>query len=215
MNLHPSILAQAAFSERPRSRRQLTNATGLIEGKLSVLKERQENQPVTPNFSRSNPRGREPSRNARTGPRSVKCWSCGHFGHVRRDCRQKAPQPGKWAKARRAPGPRAGSLNALRKIAATLPSPLLWVGLEMKAGKVAALLETGAQFSCIRSEVLRYLNQRGEDFTLLPCSLTCLLADGKKLQVEMRLDCAFVFWNLHGITYSRSLMRAPFRPSWA
>ena len=66
----------------------------------------------------------------------------------------------------------------------TPPSPLLWVGLELKTGKVPALLDTGAQFSCIRSDVLRYLHQRGEDSTLLPCSLTCLLADGKKVQVE-------------------------------
>jgi hypothetical protein len=56
-------------------------------------------------------------------------------------------------------------------------------GLELKAGKVPALLHTDAQFSCIRSDVLRYLHQRGEDSTLLPYSLTCLLADGKKVQV--------------------------------
>ena len=72
MNLNPSILAHATFLERPRSRRQLTNAIGLIEEKLSVLNERQKTQPVTTNLSGSNPRGREPSRNARTGSSSLK-----------------------------------------------------------------------------------------------------------------------------------------------
>ena len=53
----------------------------------------------------------------------------------------------------------------------------------MKAGNVPVLLYTGAQFYFIRSYVLKYLHQRVEDSTLLPCSLTCLLADGKKVQV--------------------------------
>jgi hypothetical protein len=49
-NLHPSILAKAAFLERPHSRAQLYSAVGLIEEKFSVLRERQRTQSV-PNTS--------------------------------------------------------------------------------------------------------------------------------------------------------------------
>jgi len=48
MNLHPAILAHAAFLERPHSRKELMNAIGLIEEKVSVLKERKSSQPVLP-----------------------------------------------------------------------------------------------------------------------------------------------------------------------
>jgi hypothetical protein len=138
---------------------------------------------VTTNFSGRNLSDREASCNAPTGSRLLKCWSCGLYGHVRRDCLLKPPsrETGKRPAGARPP---VGSLNALRKIVATPPCPLLWVGLELKAGKVPALLDTDAQFSCMRSDVLRYLNQRREDFTHLPCSLTCLLGDAKKVQVE-------------------------------
>ena len=63
------------------------------------------------------------------------------------------------------------------------PSTLLWVGLNFKVGRVPALIDPGAQFSCVRSDVVDYLSQRGEDCTFLPCSVTCLLADGSKVQV--------------------------------
>jgi len=49
---------------------------------------------------------------------------------------------------------------------------------------VPALVDTGAQFSCIRSDVIEYLYMRGESCGFLPCSLTCLLADGRKAQVN-------------------------------
>ena len=47
-----------------------------------------------------------------------------------------------------------------------------------------ALVDTGAQFSCIRSDVIEYLYTRGGSCDFLPCSLTCLLADGRKAQVN-------------------------------
>ena len=53
----------------------------------------------------------------------------------------------------------------------------------MKVGQVPALVDTGAQFSCIRSDVIEYLYMRGEECTFLPCSLSCLLADGQRAQV--------------------------------
>jgi hypothetical protein len=46
MNIHPSILAQAAFLERYHSRVELYSALGLVEENISVLAERQRIHPV-------------------------------------------------------------------------------------------------------------------------------------------------------------------------
>ena len=81
-------------------------------------------------------------------------------------------------------GPRAGTLNTFRKISASPPNTLLRVALELRKGRVPALVDTGAQFSCIRSDVIEYLYTRGGSCDFLPCSLTCLLADGRKAQVN-------------------------------
>jgi len=64
------------------------------------------------------------------------------------------------------------------------PSKLLSVGLDFKVGRVPALIDTGAQFSCVRSDVVDYLSLRSEDCACLLCSVTCLLADGSKDQVK-------------------------------
>jgi hypothetical protein len=39
MNLHPDVLAQAAFLERPHSLTELYNVVGLIEEKIAVVRE--------------------------------------------------------------------------------------------------------------------------------------------------------------------------------
>jgi len=69
MNLYPTILAQAAFLERPRSRKELYNAVGLIEEKFSVLKERQRTQLGVAIPSGSELHNRAPSRNVPTNSR--------------------------------------------------------------------------------------------------------------------------------------------------
>lgn len=56
MNLHPTILVHAAFLERPFSLRELLSAVGLIEEKVSVLKERQKIQPARATLSGRGPR---------------------------------------------------------------------------------------------------------------------------------------------------------------
>jgi hypothetical protein len=45
MNLHPQVLSQAAFLEKPRSHKDLYRLVGLIEEKFSVLKERSRQGP--------------------------------------------------------------------------------------------------------------------------------------------------------------------------
>ena len=53
-------------------------------------------------------------------------------------------------------------LSGLKKVAAAPMDPLLWVVLEMKTGKVPALVDTGAQFSRIRADVTEFLFLMGE-----------------------------------------------------
>ena len=94
MNLHPTIVAHAAFLERPRSRKELYNAVGLIEEKFSVLKERQRTEPGVAIPSGSELRNREQSRNVPANSRPNRCWNCGRLGHVKRNCRQRASPSG-------------------------------------------------------------------------------------------------------------------------
>jgi len=56
--------------------------------------------------------------------------------------------------------------------------------VNLKIGKIVALVDMGAQFSCVRSDVIEYLYLKGERCTLFPCALSCLLADGSKAQVS-------------------------------
>jgi hypothetical protein len=92
MNLHPSILAHAAFIDRPRSRVELYNVIGVIEGKSSVMEERRRQEGVVQSLhvgvvahvSRITPRRVKP-----LGAGLPKCWGCGWLGHIRRDCLRK------------------------------------------------------------------------------------------------------------------------------
>jgi len=91
MNLHPQVLGQAAFLEKPRSRKDLYRLAGLIEETFSVLQERGRLDPeVTrgaPNSSGGGGRPRDDRGNPRGPERSsVRCWECGQQGHVRRSC---------------------------------------------------------------------------------------------------------------------------------
>ena len=63
------------------------------------------------------------------------------------------------------------------------PDTPLWVMLELQVGQIPALVETGAKFSCVRSDVAEYLCLRGEPCSFASCSLSCLLADGSKCEV--------------------------------
>ena len=57
---------------------------------------------------------------------------------------------------------------------------LLWVHLQLKVGKVPALVDTGAQFSCVRADVAEFLYLMGEPCSFTSSSVECALADGQR-----------------------------------
>jgi len=73
---------------------------------------------------------------------------------------------------------------AFHKVVANTTSPLLWVTLYVKERSLPAIIDTGAQFSCIRSDVSEYLHFTGEPCSFLSCHVSCLLADGTTSQVS-------------------------------
>ena len=94
MNLHPSVLAHAAFLERPHSRKDLYNAAGLIQEKCSVMRERQRSQLSDPDSGRKEFCDQGQSRNTATNSCPRGCWNCGRPGQTRRNRRQRTPQSG-------------------------------------------------------------------------------------------------------------------------
>jgi hypothetical protein len=95
MNLHPSVLAHAAFMDRPHSRQDLENIVGLIEEKVSLVRNREASYARGAQFSRKPVPQRE---QYRAPINSVKCWNCGRIGHVQRYCRYKpSPSGNEWA----------------------------------------------------------------------------------------------------------------------
>ena len=55
--------------------------------------------------------------------------------------------------------------------------------LRLKGGEVPALVDTGAQFSCVRSDVAEFLYLTGEPCVFSLCSVYCVLADGTRAEV--------------------------------
>jgi hypothetical protein len=51
-------------------------------------------------------------------------------------------------------------------------------------GEIPALIDTGAQFTRIRADVVEHHYLRGEPCVCTSCSVTCVLADGKKGHVS-------------------------------
>jgi hypothetical protein len=60
-------------------------------------------------------------------------------------------------------------LSTFRKVSAEPTEAPQWVVLRLKGQKVPALVDTGAQYSCVRADVAEFLRSMGEtcEFCLL------------------------------------------------
>ena len=63
MNIHPDVLTQSAFVDRPHSRKELYDVVEIVEEKMAVVRERQRKLSVEQVASREEPRDREVRRN--------------------------------------------------------------------------------------------------------------------------------------------------------
>jgi len=91
---------------------------------------------------------------------------------------------GKRAAPRESASSRGGVLSGFRKIMAIPSEAPLWVMLELKRGKIPALVDTRAQFLCIRVDVAEYLYLTGEPCVFGSCSVRCVLADGTRCELK-------------------------------
>ena len=113
----------------------------------------------------------------------LKCWNCNSTGHLRRECPRRVVRTGNGQVPGGRQTPRARTLSGLKRITATPFQPLLWVPLELKVGKVPALIDTGAQFSCVRADVAEFLFHMDEPCSFTQCAVVCALADGQRCHV--------------------------------
>jgi hypothetical protein len=102
MNLHPRILGQAAFLEKPRCRKELYRLVGLMEERFSIMQERNRSSRADVGANDSESRGGSFARGRPRGPTTgpIRCWDCGQLGHTRRACPRNSepsgnvPRPG-------------------------------------------------------------------------------------------------------------------------
>jgi len=193
MNLHPEILKEAAFLNRPNTRDELFRVVNLIEERFCVAEERRNMERET---RRNYGRGDSPDRFQRHGqdhpPRKIKCWNCGQTGHVRNKCPNRtgtAMTGVEYVKSQWTPSVKI--MNSLRKVTAVPADAPLWVMVRLKCGKIPALLDTGAQSSCIRSDIAEFLHLAGETCVFKPCSISYVLANGTQCKVERIVKLRF------------------------
>jgi len=114
----------------------------------------------------------------------VKCWGCGRVGHIRSSCARREVSRNNPSQGRGQGSTKRKILSSFHKIAAAPAVEALWVLIQLKSGKVPALVDTGAQVSCIRAVVVEFLRLIGEPCAFGQCSVGCILADGTRCEVK-------------------------------
>ena len=174
MNLHPDVLRQAAFLDKPTTQKELRRVINLVEERIAIADERRTVSNVSADKNVSN--GFPGNFQCKTvGPnkrRVINCWHCGRTGHFRKNCFQRHERSNK-----------RKFLSSFQRVVGVPTDAPLWTLMELKSGKVPALLDTGAQFSCVRSEVAEFLHLAGEPCTFKQCSVKYVLADGTPCEV--------------------------------
>jgi hypothetical protein len=54
---------------------------------------------------------------------------------------------------------------------------------EFQVGKIPTLVDTGAQFSCIREDVVEHFRRKGYPHKVSSCRMMCIMADGNRSTV--------------------------------
>jgi len=196
INLHPDILAQAPFWDKPRSLKGLCQVVGFIEDKIAVVPERQRMEgiwhssgDVTYDSQTVSPVQKGRRRNVG----SVVGW----------DTLRKMPPEecifGKRAIAQRRVGPQQFVLSGLPKVTAATSFVSLWVTLELKTGNVPALADTRAQFSCVRSVVIEFLYMGEKRCTFSSFSVSCFLTNEQRCEVtnavKINIKSSLLSWD--------------------
>jgi hypothetical protein len=123
---------------------------------------------------------RRPQRKPRgPGEGPVRCWDCGQVCRVRSGCPSRNTS-GKRAAPGESNGSRGRLLSSFHKVIAVPADAPFWVMLQLKGGSIPALIDTGAQFSCVRSDIGEYLYLMGEPCVFGSYSVGCVLADGTR-----------------------------------
>ena len=178
MNFHPDILAKAAFLDRPRSVKDLFRVVSLIEEKVSIANERHRlEQKILGERSggmESRDGTRAPGRDSRGQGQVLRgAGNMDKQGITRRGVRRepRGRETGNGQEAGRPPG-------KYLKWSSERPP---WMMASMKVGDVAASVNTGAQFSCVCSDVAEFLRLTGEPCEIVMfCFVPWLMGDGAR-----------------------------------
>ena len=71
-------------------------------------------------------------------------------------------------------------------------NPPLWTNLDFKLTQIPSLVDTGAQFSCIRKDVVQSLIDLGLNVKKSECRLSCHLANGLSCEIRETVQLHFL-----------------------
>jgi hypothetical protein len=151
-NFHPSVLAHSAFMDKPHTRAELLKIIEALEERASVRVERKQQE--VKKVVRGEPKPVHQGESTTQQRRGPKCWGCGQLGHVRRDCR-KNPEPRNEQVSGGQGTPRGRILGALKHVRRSAEMPL-WFMAEFQVGRLPTVVDTGAQFCCIRADMVEH-----------------------------------------------------------
>ena len=154
MNLHPNILNPVSLVDKPKSRKDLALMVSLIEEQSSVLAEREKLLRANPSLNSRRGRHDFVGNNSPSSRRPVTCWGCGRAGNIRSGCPRREVLLDNTSKMWSQGSTKLKILSSFHKNVAVPAVEALWVLIQLKSGKVPALVDTGAQLSCVRADVV-------------------------------------------------------------
>ena len=89
-------------------------------------------------------------------------------------------------------------------------NPPLWMKLDFKTVQIPSLVDTGAQFSCIRKDVVQSLIDLGLKVKRSECRLTCHLANGLSCEIREMVQLHFLLGTFSWTHQFKILQEGPF-----